>query len=101
MDEKHWAYSNLKDAVEKEWLKGYEDNSLKPDSNLTRAEAVNLINRVLNRYADEKYIVEHAALIKNFIDIENHWAYLEISASANSHEYIKENGKEIWKKIIN
>ena len=42
--------------MEQGWLKGYEDNSLKLDSNLTRAEAVSLINSVLDRVADEKFI---------------------------------------------
>ena len=100
VNEEHWAYTNLKEAVEQGWLKGYEDNSLKPDSKLTRAEAVTLINRVLDRVADEKFILENLSQLKTFSDIKDHWAYLEICESANTHEYVRDNGKEIWKKII-
>ncbi|MCD9020329.1 S-layer homology domain-containing protein [Cohnella sp. NL03-T5] len=44
----HWAAKELESWVNQKLLQGYADGSLHPDANITRAEFVTFINRVLN-----------------------------------------------------
>ena len=43
----HWAYGYIASAYNSGWVKGYPDGAFMPDSNITRAEAVALLNRVV------------------------------------------------------
>ncbi|MHA7965499.1 cadherin-like beta sandwich domain-containing protein, partial [Paenibacillus sp. CAU 1782] len=45
----HWAASAISIVSEKGWLTGYEDGSFRPDRLVTRAQAVVVLNRVLDR----------------------------------------------------
>lgn len=44
----HWAKEDIEDAVAKGLLKGYEDNTFKPNNHLTRVQAVSILVRSLN-----------------------------------------------------
>ncbi|KYG90537.1 S-layer homology domain-containing protein [Metasolibacillus sp. FSL K6-0083] len=44
----HWAKSDIEAAVAQGLLKGYEDNTFKPNNNLTRVQAVSILVRALN-----------------------------------------------------
>ena len=35
------------------WIKGFEDGTFRPDAYITRAQAMTMINRVLNRIPEE------------------------------------------------
>lgn len=56
---------------------GYEDGSFKPENNITRAEAVTIVNRFLGRTPTGSV----GATV--FFDIENHWAKGQILAACN------------------
>ena len=43
-----WAKNSIEGMLDKEYLFGYDDNSLKPKNNMTRAEAVVTLNRIDN-----------------------------------------------------
>ncbi|WP_052344320.1 S-layer homology domain-containing protein [Bacillus ndiopicus] len=49
----HWAKSDIEAAVAKGLLKGYEDNTFKPNNNLTRVQAVSILVRALNLKSTE------------------------------------------------
>ncbi|MEK4486138.1 S-layer homology domain-containing protein [Psychrobacillus sp. FSL H8-0484] len=44
----HWAKDDIEAAVAKGLLKGYEDNTFKPNNHLTRVQAVSILVRSLN-----------------------------------------------------
>ncbi|MEK5333620.1 S-layer homology domain-containing protein [Lysinibacillus sp. FSL W8-0992] len=44
----HWAKTDIEAAVDKGLLKGYEDNTFRPDNNLTRVQAVSILVRALH-----------------------------------------------------
>ena len=44
----HWAKGDIEAAVAKGLLKGYEDNTFKPNNHLTRVQAVSILVRSLN-----------------------------------------------------
>ena len=111
----YWAYDSIGYAVSRGWVKGYTDNSFKPDNNITRAEVVTLTNRVLERAADKDYITANAGLIKignnSFVEVNSsfikaysdtpatYWAYYDILESSNGHNYTKNDSKETWTSL--
>ena len=44
----HWADDAIKVMAGNSYIKGYEDNTYRPDGNITRAEFVSLLSRFLN-----------------------------------------------------
>lgn len=56
-------------------IRGYEDNTFRPDAPITRAEAVVILNRLFGDYVEGSDSAE-------FGDIENHWAASEIRKAA-------------------
>ena len=49
----HWAEKYIERAAELGWIKGFEDGTFRPDTYITRAQAMTMINRVLNRIPEE------------------------------------------------
>lgn len=91
----HWAEDYIISSEIKGWIKGYPDLIFKPDEDITRAEAVSLINNVLGRSVPAANIHPEAA---PWADInETDWYYSIIMEATYSHNYIPEdNGDEIW-----
>lgn len=93
----HWAEKYIGSAAAKGWIKGYEDNTFRPDQPITRAEFVTLVNSVLDRKVEKENILEG---IKEFKDLsEDKWYYEEFVEAINGHLYEKHNGKEIWLEL--
>lgn len=45
----HWAEEEINQWINKGWITGYSDGSFKPNSQVTRAEFITLINRAFRR----------------------------------------------------
>ncbi len=67
---------------------GYEDGTFRPDNNITRAEVVTIINRILSRKATGN------AGGTVFSDAVGHWAQEQILIAANPATV---DGAELWK----
>lgn len=81
--EGHWAGKYVKFAEEKGWISGYGDGSFRPDAEITRAEAVKIINNVLGIKPDKNRMDQSAEQYRQFSDLpKNHWAYYDITAAA-------------------
>lgn len=52
----HWGYEKVMEFVQKGYMKGYEDNTFKPDGSLTRAEFVHVINNYFGFTGNENVI---------------------------------------------
>ncbi|MGN1128696.1 MAG: S-layer homology domain-containing protein, partial [Candidatus Flemingiibacterium sp.] len=96
----HWAEDEIAAAKAHGWLTGYEDGTFKPDQLITRAEAMTIVNRVLNR------IPESAdALLDDMVKWPDNadtsaWYYLAVQEATNSHFYDRTDAnKEIWTEI--
>ncbi len=84
--EGHWASDYILEAVAYKWIQGYEDNTFRPDNNITRAEAATLINRVLVRLPEDATCLLEG--MKTWPDNEEDaWYYLAIQEATNSHTY--------------
>ncbi len=93
-------YDEINYAVDRGWLEGYPDGTFRPDSNITRAEVITVVNRVLERYPDYTYITEHPATIKNYTDLTpSYWAYFNIMEASVGHYYTKVGMTETWSSL--
>ncbi len=100
--EGRWAADQINRAAEKGWITGYPDGTFGPNRYITRAEAVTMINRVLNRMPKDKDALHED--MKVFVDNAdtNAWYYLAIQEATNSHEYKKDKDGvyETWTDVL-
>ncbi len=95
----HWAESYIREAAARGWIKGYEDNTFRPERFITRAETMTLINRILNRAPETE-----ADLLDDMAKWSDNpttaWYYLPVQEATNSHYYEKKNNVyEKWTEI--
>ncbi|MBS1348073.1 MAG: VWA domain-containing protein, partial [Firmicutes bacterium] len=97
----HWALAEINKAAENGWVNGYPDNTFRPDNNITRAEAMAMINRVLNRDpATPNDLLDDMIKWPDNMDT-NQWYYLDIQEATNSHYYERKSScTEYWTQII-
>ena len=100
--EGHWAADQINRAAEKGWITGYPDGTFGPNRYINRAEAVTMINRVLNRMPEDKDALQDD--MKVFVDNTDTsaWYYLAIQEATNSHEYEKDKDGvyETWTDVL-
>ncbi|MEK4854643.1 S-layer homology domain-containing protein [Paenibacillus sp. FSL H7-0756] len=76
--EGHWSQKPISRWLEKGWLKGYADGSVRPDQAITRAEFITLINGFAGLTAESKVKADFSDLPKT------DWAYEEISKALDA-----------------
>lgn len=81
----HWARESINDAAMTQWIHGYPDGTFLPDQVITRAEAVTLVNNVLQRKPDADHMLD--SMIKWPDNPESAWYYEAIQEATNSHDY--------------
>jgi len=92
----HLAHAYLYAAVEFGWITGYGDGTFLPDQYITRAEAVTIVNRMLDRAADRRFVDRHEEL-DHFSDVpQTHWAYYDIMEAFDAHRYVEHDHVEDW-----
>ena len=94
----HWAYACIATATQAGWLSGYTDGTFQPDRSITRADAMAIINRVLDRGVSQS-----STLLSYHVWPDNDptaWYYYEIIDATNAHEYTGTRPNENWTKIF-
>lgn len=93
----HWAEDEIHEAAAHGWIKGYQDGSFKPDQLITRAEAMTMINRVLNRVPETADDLHKDMIVwPDNADVDA-WYYLPVQEATNSHVYkMKNHIYESW-----
>lgn len=99
--QKHWAKNYIEACAASGLITGYTDGTFKPDQYITRAEAMAIVNRMLNRAVDAEGIKAVEDDIYYFGDNEeNTWCYYIVLEATNSHDYTRaEDGKETWTTV--
>ena len=92
----HWAQGEIARAAALGWIKGYEDGTFRPENYITRAEAMTMINRMLNRLPEDE-----ADLLKGMKTWSDNkpgtWYYLTVQEATNSHAFTRRDGvHEQW-----
>jgi len=97
----HWAKDEISIAYNNGWITGYPDGTFGPQRDITRAETITLVNRILNRQPE----TEDDLLPNMTVWTDNAnpkaWYYLAVQEATNSHYYkFKTNSKyEKWTEL--
>ena len=97
----HWAKDEISIAYNNGWITGYPDGTFGPQRDITRAETMTLVNRVLNRQPE----TEDDLLPNMTVWTDNAnpkaWYYLAVQDATNSHYYeFKTNSQyEKWTEL--
>ncbi|WP_245608736.1 S-layer homology domain-containing protein [Saccharibacillus sacchari] len=87
-----WSGGIIAAVQSKGIMTGYPDGTFRPQQELTRSEAVTILNRLFERGP------LHGAPTSNWPDVQpGHWAYADLMEAALDHAYAdRDNGGEEW-----
>ena len=99
---KHWAREKIIVCEDNNWIIGYEDQTFRPENEITRAEAVTIVNRMLHRLPEQiSDLLEDMIRWPDNQDPEA-WYYLAIQEASNGHDYRRLTGtREKWTALNN
>ncbi len=92
----HWAIDHIETLRQNGIMNGYPEGNFYPNRDLTRAEAVTMINRAVGR----------GPLLGNYASLwpdvsKTNWAYADVGEASKSHEAIwTQDGKEQWIRFV-
>ena len=98
----HWAKNEIGIAANKGWINGYPDGTFRPNQYITRAEAMMLVNRVLNRLPENSSDLLDSMIKWPDNSDASAWYYLAVQEATNSHAYSdksKGDKYEKWSKL--
>ena len=89
-----WARKYINLAAENGLVYGYTDGTFRPDQNITRAETIVMVNRILGRSASADTVVKG---YKTFSDVPTSaWYYWDIVEASNGHSFSMNGSTEQW-----
>ena len=99
-----WFANAIADAVELGLIGGYPDGTVRPNNNITRAEACAIVNRTLGRIPHVDHLLP-ADEMKTWPDNNpSDWFYADMQEATNGHEYewTTEQGQKVeeWTEIL-
>ena len=99
-----WFANAIQDAVNLGLIGGYEDGTVRPNNNITRAESCAIVNRTLGRVPDADHLLPADEMKTWPDDPESAWFYADMQEATNGHEYewITEDGNKVeeWLSIM-
>ena len=96
----HWAEKYIQRAAELGLIKGFEDGTFRPDTYITRAQAMTMINRVLNRIPEDESDLLPGMNVWPDCN-PGDWFYLAVQEATNSHDFEHKAGNyETWTKLM-
>ena len=92
-----WYADCVQAAVDMGLVDGYPDGGFHPNSNITRAEAVTIVNRVLNRAPHEDHLLDEDEMNVWPDNVYGAWYYADMQEATNSHDYdwIRVSGERV------
>ena len=82
-----WFAGAIMDAVNLGLIGGYEDGTVRPNNNITRAEACAIVNRTLGRVPDADHLLPEDEMKTWPDNPESAWFYADMQEATNGHEY--------------
>ena len=100
----HWAQDYIDQAGSAGLVNGYPDGTFGPDRSITRAEAVTLVNRTLDRHPDPAHFLSDMLVWPDNMDTSK-WYYADMQEATNSHQYEMKTASdgtkyEVWTKML-
>ena len=94
LDKAHWAYEEIIALVSSGLIEGYPDKTYKPENNITRAEVMTVINKLLGRKPLESYVKSLGFNPYNDL-YDDKWYYVTVLEATITHNYwLNNNGYE-------
>lgn len=92
-----WYEDVVTAASSNGWILGYKDGTFRPNNQVTRGEAVTIINRILGRSVDENLWKNVFSSRQCFVDVApSEWCAAAITEASVNHKYSIDGNKEIW-----
>ena len=89
-DDTHWAYDEILALTNSGLIEGYPDKTYKPENNITRAEVMTVINKLLGRKPLESYV--KSLEFNPYNDLyEDKWYYVTVLEATITHNYWLDN----------
>ena len=99
-----WFAGAIMDAVNLGLIGGYEDGTVRPNNNITRAEACAIVNRTLGRVPDADHLLPEDEMKTWPDNPESAWFYADMQEATNGHEYewITDDGDRVenWTDLL-
>ena len=99
----HWANKYINRAAVLGLINGRGDGTFDPDADITRAEAMTIVNRTLGRKPDANHLLPDMITWPDNQDTTA-WYYADVQEATNSHDFdvIEINGeqKESWTTLL-
>ncbi len=90
----NWARKYINQAATAGLVYGYEDGTFRPNQNISRAETIAMVNRILGRKASADAVVTG---YKTFTDVPaGKWFYWDIVEASNAHTFTMNGSAEKW-----
>ena len=99
----HWAQDYINEAANAGIVDGYPDGTFRPQQYITRAEAMTMVNRTIDRHPDADHLLDDMTVWPD--NPETAWYYEQVQEATNSHEYTmntddEQNPYEIWTELL-
>ena len=99
-----WFANAIADAVELGLIGGYPDGTVRPNNNITRAEACAVVNRTLGRIPHVDHLLPADEMTTWPDNNPSDWFYADMQEATNGHEYewTTEQGQKVeeWTEIL-
>lgn len=83
----HWAYNDISALTASGFIQGYEDNTYRPENEITRAEVMTVINKILGRNPSEAYVKTLNFMPYSDLN-KNKWYYTAVLEATITHNYL-------------
>ena len=87
-----WDTPYINAAADRGWVKGYPDGTFRPNNYITRAEAITLINRVLDQIMTASELTALGISCPYWDLAKTHWAYADIMEATLKHDTVTWHG---------
>ena len=99
----HWAQDYINEAANAGIVDGYPDGTFGPQKLITRAEAMTMVNRTIDRHPHKDHLLDDMIVWPD--NPETAWYYEQVQEATNSHEYTmntddEQNPYEIWTELL-
>ena len=99
----HWAKDYINESANAGIVNGYEDGTFRPQKLITRAEAMTMVNRTIDRHPDAEHLLDDMITWPD--NPETAWYYEQVQEATNSHTYTmhtdaEKNPYEIWSELL-
>lgn len=100
---KSWANYEINLAYALDLVQGTGEGTFEPDRQITRAEAMTIVNRVLKRAPEKDHLLDDMIEWPDNMNTRA-WYYAAVQEATNSHEYYKTKNKsgdeyEVWTEL--